>query len=175
MKNRSKFLSLILRHKPETIGIKLDNNGWVMVSTLLKQMKNHGKEISLGELIEVVETNDKKRFELSNDGLMIRASQGHSVKVDLDIKPQTPPTKLYHGTVEKFMDAISKNGLKKMNRHAVHLSEELETATKVASRRGKPIILKIDAEAMKNDGFEFFKSNNGVWLTNHVPTKYITK
>ena len=172
-KNNSKFLSLVLRHKPETIKIKLDKNGWVEVDELLAKLKQHNREMSMKDLTNIVKFNDKKRFEFSDDGLKIRASQGHSVKVDLQLKAQRPPMKLYHGTVDKFIDAIKKEGLKKMNRHAVHLSHDLPTATKVGSRRGEAIILEINSGAMYADKYIFFQSKNGVWLVNEVPPEYI--
>jgi len=171
--NNSKFLSLVLRHKPETIKIKLDKNGWVNVDELLVQLKLHNKEISMSQLTDIVTFNDKKRFEFNEDGTKIRASQGHSIKVDLQLKAERPPDKLYHGTVDKFINNIMSSGLQKMNRHAVHLSENITTATNVASRRGKPIILEINSKWMFADNIKFFKSKNGVWLTEEVPTKYI--
>jgi len=179
MKNNSKFLSLVLRHKPETIGLKLDKNGWVAIGRLLDQMEIHDRMIDYEELMEIVENNDKKRFEIKeldrDNGYynLIRASQGHSVKVDLELKAERPPMKLYHGTVDKFIDVIMKDGLKKMNRHAVHLSGDISTATKVGSRRGKAIILEVNSGAMYADRIKFFKSKNGVWLTDSVDPKYI--
>lgn len=173
MKNNSKFLSLILRHKPETVKIELDKNGWVKVDELLVKLKQHNTEIPLVELKEIVLFNDKKRFEFNEDETKIRAAQGHSVKVDLQLKAERPPMKLYHGTVAKFLDAIKKDGLKKMNRHAVHLSPDLPTATIVGSRRGEAIILVVNSGAMYADKYKFFQSKNGVWLVDEVPPKYI--
>lgn len=180
MKNNSKFLSLVLRHKPETIGIKLDKNGWVSIGKLLDQLEIHDHQMDYEELMDIVENNDKKRFEVKkaefgDNGYddLIRATQGHSVKVDLDLKPKRPPMELYHGTVAKFLDSINKDGLKKMNRHAVHLSHDLPTATKVGSRRGEAIILVINSGAMYADRYKFFQSTNGVWLVDEVPPKYI--
>ena len=172
-KHHSKFLSLVLRHKPDTIKIRLDKNGWVQVDELLAKLKQHNREMSMKDLRDVVKFNDKKRFEFNEDGTKIRASQGHSVKVDLQLKAERPPAKLYHGTVAKALDSIKKEGLSKMNRHAVHLSEDIPTATKVGSRRGEAIILEVDANHMNADGIKFFKSKNGVWLTDNVPPKYI--
>ena len=169
----SKFLSLVLRHKPSNANIKLDKNGWVNVDELLKGLKEVNRDLSIKELKEIVSTNDKKRFEFNNDETKIRASQGHSVKVNLDLKSERPPMKLYHGTVDKLVDTILKEGLKKMNRHAVHLSEDIETATKVGSRRGKPVILEINSGHMNADKIKFYKSKNNVWLTDNVPAKYI--
>lgn len=172
-KNNSKFLSLVLRHKPKTIGLKLDKNGWVEVDVLLTKLKEHDREMTMLELTEVVTTNDKKRFEFNDEMTMIRAAQGHSVKVDLQLKTKRPPMELYHGTVPRFMPDIRKSGLKKMKRHAVHLSDDVKTAEKVGSRRGKEIILTVDSGAMHTDGFKFTQSNNGVWLVDNVPSKYI--
>jgi len=172
-KDVSRFLSLVLRHKPETIGITLDENGWVDVDVLLSSLKSHNREITFGELKESVITNNKQRFTFNDDETQIRANQGHSVDVDLQLKPSKPPSKLYHGTVEKAIQGIKETGLKKMNRHALHLSEDVATATNVGSRRGDAIILEIDSGAMDIDGFEFCQSKNGVWLIDIVPHRYI--
>ena len=173
MKRHSRFLSLVLRHKPETIKIKLDENGWVPVDELLSQLKKHNKEISTSDLRAIVKFNDKKRFEFNEEETKIRAAQGHSVKVDLQLKAKRPPRKLYHGTVQKAIDVIMKEGMSKMNRHAVHLSEDVPTATIVGSRRGEAIILEVDSAHMHADKFKFFQSKNGVWLIDEVPAKYI--
>jgi putative RNA 2'-phosphotransferase len=170
----SKFMSLVLRHKPETIGITLDSNGWVSVDELLAAVNTNGPNITREMLDEVVAKNDKKRFSYSDDGKRIRASQGHSVEVDLDLTPVVPPAVLYHGTVQKNMESIEQNGLDRMNRQYVHLSGDIETAGKVGQRRGRPVILVIDAEKMHQDGHLFYLSQNGVWLTRSVPGKYIT-
>jgi putative RNA 2'-phosphotransferase len=170
----SKFLSLVLRHKPEEVGIKLDAEGWVAVSELLQAFEAHGTRLTLEELQEVVLTNDKKRFSFSPDGLFIRASQGHSVQVELGYEPLQPPTFLFHGTAQRFLPSIEQNGLVKGRRHHVHLSELRETAHAVGTRYGKPVILKIASEEMHKDGHPFFRSANGVWLTEHVPVRYIT-
>ena len=175
MKNRdaSRFLSLILRHKPDNIGIKLDKNGWVEVDILLTQLKEHEREMTMLELTEVVTTNDKKRFEFNDEITKIRAAQGHSVNVDLQLKTKRPPMELFHGTVPRFLPDIMKGGLNKMKRHAVHLSDDIKTAEKVGSRRGKEIILTVDTGAMYADGFKFTQSKNGVWLVDNVPSKYL--
>jgi len=171
---RSKFLSLVLRHKPEKINITLDKNGWVPVLSLLSALDIYGgMTLTLEELKEIVETNDKKRFAFSADGAMIRANQGHSVEVDLDWPEQTPDAFLYHGTVQKYLDDIKAEGLKKMNRHHVHLSNDISTAINVGARRGQPVILVIDAKSMCRNGHKFYLSDNGVWLTDRVPSKYI--
>lgn len=166
----SKYLSLILRHQPQSIGLVLDPHGWANVDELLNKSK---LKFSFQQLIEAVENNDKQRFILNTDQTKIRANQGHSIKIDLDLKPQTPPNILYHGTVDKYLDNIRLEGLKKMSRNHVHLSKDVETAQKVGSRRGSAIILKIDAATMNSDGILFYYSENGVWLTYNVPTKYI--
>jgi putative RNA 2'-phosphotransferase len=169
----SKFLSLVLRHKPEAAGIALDENGWVNVDELLSGCKKHGHPLTLEQLLEVVETNDKKRFALNENGTKIRASQGHSVEVDLKLEAKMPPTVLYHGTATRFMGLIEKEGLKKMTRQHVHLSATQETAQKVGARHGKPIIYTVDAAKMHQDGFTFFLSENGVWLVDSVPMEYL--
>lgn len=169
----SKFLSLILRHSPETINLKIDENGWANVDELLLKSNQHGTKIDFDLLDEVVETSDKKRFSFNEDLTKIRANQGHSIDVDLNLKEEIPLDFLYHGTVEKFIAEIKKEGLKKMSRHHIHLSSDIETAVKVGSRRGKPKILKINALKMYNDGFKFYLSENKVWLTDNVPSEYI--
>ncbi len=170
-KRISKFLSLILRHSPETINLKLDKNGWANVSDILSNKK---LRFSIEELKEVVANNDKQRFSFNEDNTKIRANQGHSIRsVELDLEPQSPPPFLYHGTVHKFMVDIKKNGLQKMNRNHVHLSKDRETATSVGNRRGKAIILSIRAQDMEKEGFKFFLSENKVWLTDLVPPKFI--
>ena len=170
----SRFLSYMLRHKPESVSVELDENGWVEVSALLNACRASGMNISEVQLTEIVETNDKKRFAFSEAGTKIRASQGHSIaSIDLQLKEVVPPSTLFHGTVEKFMSAIEKSGLQKMNRQHVHLSATVDTATNVGSRRGKPIILYINTVPMYKAGFKFYRSENGVWLTESVPWEYI--
>jgi len=171
--NTSKFLSLILRHKPETIGINLDNNGWTDVQELLIKMNASGQSLTLEQLITLVDTNDKKRFVFSPDQSKIRANQGHSVSVDLELKELTPPKQLYHGTAIKNIDSIKEKGLIKGDRHHVHLSSDPETARKVGMRYGKPIVLIINSEYMYSDGYKFYLSDNGVWLTDKVLPGYI--
>jgi len=170
----SKFLSLVLRHKPETIGIELSEDGWVNTKTLVDKMNVYGKHIDLETLHKIVENNDKKRFGFNEDKSKIRANQGHSLNVDLGYIKKEPPETLYHGTAQTNIDSIFKNGLEKRNRHQVHMSKDIETAIKVGQRHGKPIVLKILAKEMSNDGFDFFESENKVWLTDNVPVKYIT-
>jgi putative RNA 2'-phosphotransferase len=169
----SKFLSLILRHKPEELGLELDAAGWVPVNDLLEAAAFRGVKFSREQLDEVVRTNDKKRFAFSADGRMIRANQGHSVEIDLGYEPVAPPPVLYHGTVERFLPSIREQGLIKGNRHHVHLSPDAETAVAVGKRRGKPVVLKVSSGQMQADGFAFYLSANGVWLTDHVPAKYL--
>ena len=169
----SKFLSLVLRHQPEKIGIQLDETGWTEVSTLLNALRSHGVVLSLENLRHVVETNNKKRFAFDDSGLKIRASQGHSIDIDLDYVPKMPPEILYHGTAHTFLASILNTGLDKRKRHHVHLSKDVETALQVGGRHGKPVVLTILAGKMAAQGFAFFQSENGVWLTEHVPTEFI--
>jgi putative RNA 2'-phosphotransferase len=169
----SKFLSLVLRHKPELIGLTLDSAGWVSVSDLLRACEAHGHSLTLAELHQVISTNDKQRFSLNEDEQMIRANQGHSVSVELGYSPAIPPDILYHGTVERFLPFIKEQGLNKGARHHVHLSPDMETARRVGQRRGKPIVLKVESERMHQDGRQFFRAENGVWLTEHVPPEYL--
>ena len=169
----SKFLSFVLRHKPEAIGIVLDKNGWIETTVLLEACRSHNHSISREELEEVVRSNDKKRFAFNEDGSKIRASQGHSIEIELAYQAIEPPEFLYHGTATRFLEGIKEKGLLKGNRHQVHLSGDVETAQKVGSRHGKSVVLKIAAADMHRDGFDFFLSANGVWLTEHVPIHYI--
>jgi putative RNA 2'-phosphotransferase len=170
----SKFLAKHLRHAPDALGLTLQPGGWVSVDDLLAASARVGFPISYDALIECVETNDKKRFSFDDTGNLIRANQGHSVEVDLQLEEKEPPEILYHGTVERFLAPIMVEGLKKGKRHHVHLSKDVETARKVGARRGRPIILKVDAGTMHRQGFKFFLSVNGVWLTESVPAVYLT-
>jgi putative RNA 2'-phosphotransferase len=169
----SKFLSLILRHEPERVELKLDQAGWVNVNQLLTAVNRHGVPLTLEQLKHVVATNDKKRFALSEDGMRIRASQGHSVEVDLQYERKTPPEFLYHGTPERFVDSIRTTGLNKGQRHHVHLSPDPQTASKVGQRRGRPVVLTIRSGEMHRQGHVFCRSANGVWLVDHVPAQFI--
>lgn len=173
-KKKSKFLSLVLRHDPSRIGIQPDGAGWVSVSELLAALQAHRRGMSRAQLEEVVATNDKQRFAFSPDGLRIRASQGHSIDVDLGYEPMTPPPVLYHGTPERNVASILEKGLLKGERHHVHLSADVATASKVGERRGRPVILEINAGAMAARGVPFFRSANGVWLVDHVPAADIS-
>ena len=169
----SKYLSKYLRHAPERIGLQLGPGGWIEVETLLRACARQGFPISRDELREVVEKNDKQRFAFDETGTRIRANQGHSVEVDLQLEPVEPPSVLYHGTAEHNLKAIMKNGLTKMRRHHVHLSADVETARKVGLRHGKPLIFVLDTAAMREAGFTFYVSDNGVWLVDSVPPEYL--
>ena len=168
----SKFLSLILRHKPETVGLKLDAEGWVGIADLLTACKEAGHDLSEERLREVVAKNDKTRFVIR--GGRIRANQGHSVPVSLNLKPRTPPAMLYHGTAARFIASIQKTGLRSGKRQYVHLSKDRDSAAVVGKRHGKPIVLAIDTAALHADGQQFFLSDNGVWLTGGVSWKYVS-
>ena len=169
----SKFLSYVLRHKPDSIGITLDSQGWVSVDDLIAKSQVAGTRFTREELLHVVETSDKKRFSLSDDGLMIRAAQGHSVAVDLGLTPREPPDVLYHGTATRFVSSILKEGLKPQSRQQVHLSVDEATAHRVGQRHGKPAVFKVDAASMQRRGFKFFLSDNGVWLIDQVPPDFL--
>lgn len=171
----SKFLSLVLRHKPEAIGLTLDTQGWVSVDELITKSNAAGTRLTKEELIYVVETSDKKRFTLSEDRQLIRAAQGHSVSVELGLSPQIPPDILYHGTATRYLDSILKEGLKPQSRQQVHLSAMEDTAHRVGQRHGKPVILKVDALNMHKRGFKFFMADNGVWLTDAVPPEFLAQ
>ena len=171
----SKFLSLVLRHEPARAGITLGEGGWVAVADLLAGCERAGKRISPALLGEVVASNDKQRFTFSDDGLRIRANQGHSVQVDLGLAPQVPPDRLYHGTASRFLASILKQGLLRGSRHHVHLTEKQEVAVSVGTRHGAPVVLVVDALRMQRDGHAFYRSDNGVWLTDQVGTQYLTR
>lgn len=173
-KQQSKRLSLILRHDPQKAGLTLGDGGWVEVEALLAGLETIGWGMTADELHQVVATNDKKRFTLSEDGLMIRAAQGHSVEIVSDLAPVDPPETLYHGTATRFLEAILAEGLKRMSRQHVHLSADAETAAKVGQRHGKPVVLTVTAGRMHTDGSAFYRADNGVWLTAHVPPHYLT-
>ncbi len=171
----SKFLSLVLRHHPERIGLTLDPNGWVDVDVLLEAAQRSGKRIDRELLDRVVRENDKQRFTMSDDGRRIRAAQGHSVDVDLELSAIEPPELLYHGTVARFWASIKQHGLRPGSRQYVHLSRDIDTATRVGQRRGKPVILAVRAGEMDRQGMRFYCSANGVWLTHHVPASLLRK
>jgi putative RNA 2'-phosphotransferase len=169
----SKFLSQILRHQPGKIGLTLDPNGWADVTELLEKSAQKGMKFDRATLQIVVDTNNKKRFSLSDDGLRIRANQGHSVVVDLELQPQNPPEILFYGTVAHNLASIRQNGLSRMKRQHVHLSHDVATAEMVGGRRGKAVILSIKSGEMSRAGHLFFCSENGVWLTESVPSEFI--
>lgn len=169
----SKFLSYALRHRPDRVGLTLDDGGWALVDNLLEACRRHGHPISRDELEDVVATNEKKRFSFSDDGRRIRANQGHSVPVELGLEPVEPPELLYHGTVARFLDSIRQEGLTRGKRHHVHLSPDEATARRVGQRRGRPVILVVESGRMHRDGREFLLSANGVWLTDWVPPEYL--
>lgn len=173
LKSISKFLSLVLRHKPEVLGLKLDSNGWADVNELIAKSSDHGIRLTLDMLKLIVEVNEKKRFSFKDDFTKIRANQGHSIEVDVELKLTEPPDVLYHGTAVKNKEEILKGGLHKMNRLHVHLSHEVETAKNVGTRHGKPVVFIVDAKDMHANGNKFYLSENGVWLTEFVPAKYI--
>ncbi len=167
----SKYLAKHLRHRPERIGLTPDAAGWVEIDALIAAAADHGFPFTREELDHVVAANDKRRFAV--EGTRIRASQGHTIPVDLQLPTAVPPAWLYHGTVARNLDAIHAEGLRPMNRHAVHLSADRETATRVGARRGRPVVLSVDAGAMHRDGHVFHVSANGVWLTEAVPSRYL--
>lgn len=169
----SKFLSLVLRHNPGEIGIALDANGWVAVDELLRALSAHHFPLTRAELDDVVANNSKKRFAYSDDGLRIRANQGHSVNIDLGYEPAKPPGLLYHGTADRNVESILANGIQRRARNHVHLSPDRETAIMVGQRHGRPVVLEIRSGAMHADGIPFYQSANGVWLVAEVPAKYI--
>lgn len=175
LKHISKFISLVLRHRPEVIDLQLDEQGWANVDELIEKMRAKGTIIDREILDNVVATNDKQRFAFNEAKTMIRANQGHSIEVDLNLKPIEPPVILYHGTAETNLHDIKKMGLIKKSRQYVHLSATIETAKAVGGRHGKPIVLTIEALKMHQDGYLFYLSDNQVWLTDAVPVNYISQ
>jgi putative RNA 2'-phosphotransferase len=170
----SKLLSLVLRHDPGRIGVALDRAGWIDVDVLLAALGHYGQPIAPEQLARVVQTSDKQRFALDESGTRIRANQGHSVAVDLGLSPSIPPDRLFHGTPRGNLDSIMREGLLPKQRHAVHLSRDVETAHRVGARRGPHVVLVIDARAMHADGHSFTVSANGVWLVPTVPARYLS-
>ncbi|PMY60825.1 MULTISPECIES: RNA 2'-phosphotransferase [Pseudomonas] len=171
----SKFLSYVLRHEPQAIGLLLDSEGWAEVEALIGGAAREGHQLTPELIAEVVASNDKKRFALSEDGQRIRAVQGHSSKtVNLQLAEQQPPAVLYHGTATRFIDSINEKGLIPGSRHHVHLSQDLATAETVGQRYGKVVILKVAAQDMQAQGFTFYQAENGVWLTDHVPVDFLS-
>ena len=169
----SKMVAKTLRHKPESLGLKLEEGGWVSVDALLVAFAHKGYALSRGELEEVVARNDKRRFAFDETGERIRASQGHSVEIDLQLEPLEPPETLFHGTTATNLSGILESGLQRMKRHHVHLSIDVETAHRVGSRHGKAVILTVNSKAMSEAGHLFYRSDNGVWLTDDVPAKFL--
>lgn len=170
----SKFLSYVLRHQPDAIGLTLDHEGWADISALIAAAVNVGKQLDYYLIQAVVTTSNKKRFAISEDGLRIRAVQGHSAdSVDINYAEKVPPKFLYHGTATRFLESIRKKGLLPGSRQYVHLSEDVDIATTVGQRYGKPLVLTVAATAMYREGFKFFQAENGVWLTNAVPAEFI--
>ncbi|MFK8266591.1 RNA 2'-phosphotransferase [Capnocytophaga cynodegmi] len=171
-KKISKFISLVLRHSPEVIGISLDKNGWTDTGILIKKLSSKF-DIDLNILKEIVASDDKQRYSFSSDFTKIRANQGHSVSVDLELLPQKPPVILYHGTAQRFVQSIYQKGIQKQNRQYVHLSKDVETAQKVGSRHGEVFVFQIDTHKMLSEGYLFYLSENGVWLTDEVPVRFL--
>lgn len=171
----SKFISMILRHKPQVIGITLDEHGWADVDELIKGINETGEEIEFNKdtLETIVKTDKKQRYSFSQDKTLIRANQGHSIPVDVELEKKEPPKVLYHGTGVKSVKAIQEQGLLPMERLYVHLSIDVKTATNVGKRHGTPVIFQVNTEQMQKDGYDFFQSVNGVWLTKEVPAKYL--
>jgi putative RNA 2'-phosphotransferase len=172
-KRISKFLSFILRHNPQQIGLELDTNGWADVNSLIEKCSLANIPLTLDILKHIVETNSKKRFAFNENETRIRASQGHSIEVELELKSIKPPPVLYHGTAARFVPSILENGLTKQQRQHVHLSLNIETAIDVGRRHGKPVVFEIAAQQMFEDNYQFFLSDNGVWLTGNVLPKYL--
>ncbi len=169
----SKYLAKHLRHQPERLGLTLAPGGWVRVDDLLRACARHSLPVTRAELDEVVANNSKSRFAYDPAGALIRANQGHSVEVDLQLESAEPPEVLYHGTGHGTVEAIEASGLHRMARHHVHLSGDVTTATAVGARHGRPVVFSVDAAAMQRDGHTFYRSANGVWLTDHVPPRYL--
>ena len=170
----SKYISLILRHKPEVIGISLDEHGWANVSELVAGI-NKTQSFSMEQLEEIVRTDSKKRYSFNEDKTLIRANQGHSIPVDVELPEKQPPDILYHGTGEKYVSSIDRQGLIPKSRLYVHLSKDSDTAVKVGTRHGNPVVYRVDAHKMAEDGYKFYLPVNGVWLTKEVPMKYLSK
>ncbi|MGY1809908.1 RNA 2'-phosphotransferase [Blastococcus sp. SYSU D00669] len=170
----SKRLSYVLRHRPESVGLRLDPCGWADVDALLRGLAAHGLALDRADLKHVVDTDGKQRFAFDAPGTRIRACQGHSVAVELGYRPVPPPPELFHGTVERALAAIGREGLRPGGRHAVHLSPDRETARAVGARRGDPVVLRVDAAGMADAGYLFSRSTNGVWLVDAVPPGYLT-
>ena len=174
LKDVSKFIALILRHKPETIGITLDEHGWANVEELIAGIAKQ-QPFTMEMLEEIVRTDNKQRYSFSEDKTMIRANQGHSIPVDVELEAKTPPDILYHGTGFKYTDSIDRQGLVSKSRLYVHLSQDYDTAVNVGQRHGKPVVYEVNAKRMSADGYQFYLSVNDVWLTKKVPAEYLSK
>lgn len=170
-----RFLSLVLRHQPSAAGIRLDANGWADVGQLLAGCRRAGKKIDMDTLERIVKDNNKQRYSFNEDRTKIRANQGHSVAVDVELKECVPPDVLYHGTASHVVASIRSEGIRKGSRQHVHLSKDKETALQVGRRHGMPVLLPVDAAAMVRDGHKFYISENGVWLCDHVPPEYVLR
>jgi putative RNA 2'-phosphotransferase len=170
----SKFISLVVRHQPEKYGLTLDEHGWAQIDDLIAVANRAGVPLTHAALQQIVAQNDKQRFAISADGHAIRARQGHSIAVDLELLPIEPPEQLYHGTAERFVPAILAQGLLRRSRQHVHLSADLPTAIKVGQRHGKPVVFTVASGTMHRDGYHFYRSENGVWLVESVPVAYLT-
>ncbi|HBG5523985.1 TPA: RNA 2'-phosphotransferase [Clostridioides difficile] len=169
----SKFISLILRHKPEVIGIKLDNHGYADVSELIEKIHNTGRNINIEILEQIVIEDNKKRYSFNEDKTKVRANQGHSINVNVELKELEPPKYLYHGTATRFLDNIKKEGIVRQSRLYVHLSNDIDTAIKVGKRHGTPVVLEVNTEEMYENSYKFYLSENNVWLCEHIPFKYV--
>ena len=176
MRNTSKFISLILRHNPQVIGISLDEHGWADVQDLIEGInRTEGHSLDMDTLDEIVRTDEKQRYSFNEDHSLIRANQGHSIPVDVELEEKTPPDILWHGTGQKYVSSIDVQGLIPKSRLYVHLSSDMETARKVGSRHGRPVIYQVECRKMTEDGYRFFLSANRVWLTKEVPVEYLKK
>lgn len=167
------FISLVLRHNPDAVGIKLDKHGWADVSELINGINKTGRKIDIDILEEIVRTDNKQRYSFNEDKTLIRANQGHSIPVDVELREKEPPEFLYHGTADRFLKTIMIEGLKPMSRLYVHLSKDVETANKVGKRHGSPVILKVHSGQMHREGIKFYLSENGVWLVSKIDVRYL--
>lgn len=168
----SKFISLILRHKPQEIGLQLDEYGYVNTNDLINGMIRKGYNVTITDVERIVSEDDKQRYSFNSDKSKIKANQGHSIEVNLELQPVKPPMVLYHGTSKKVLNSILSQGITKKSRQYVHLSADIETASKVGTRHGELVLFKVDSKRMYEDGHEFYLSDNGVWLVDFVPSKY---
>lgn len=173
--NLSKYMSLILRHKPETIGISLDEHGWADVDGLINGIAQKNEGFNMDILEEIVRTDNKQRYSFNDDKTLIRANQGHSINVDVELEEKEPPEYLYHGTGKKYVKSIDRIGLIPKNRLYVHLSKDVETAENVGKRHGKEVVYCVSSGQMYRNGHKFYLSENGVWLTKEIPVKYLER